>query len=65
MFERLVWGVIGIGVLSLLLSLDALEDASRYGGPSVGLLILFSLVILGLYGLLGYFVARKGNTAAK
>ncbi|MEA3041167.1 MAG: hypothetical protein QOC65_656, partial [Sphingomonadales bacterium] len=65
LFERIVLASIGLGILSLLMSLEMLEMVSRITGAGMGILLGVPLLIFMIYGLLVYFVARKGSNAAR
>jgi hypothetical protein len=65
LFERFVLASIGLGLLSLLLSLDTLGVVARMTGSSVGLLVGIPILIFLLYGVLIYFVAHQASSVAR
>jgi hypothetical protein len=65
LFERFVLASIGLGLLSLLLSLQTLSVVARMTGSSVGLLVGIPILIFLLYGVLIYFVARQASSVAR
>ncbi|HEX8642324.1 MAG TPA: hypothetical protein VF702_00250 [Allosphingosinicella sp.] len=65
LFERIVIASICLGLLSLLLTVAMLNDIVPLGGAGIGLMAVVSLVTFGIYGLLIYFIARKGSSTAR
>ena len=65
LFERLVIGSIALGLLSLLLSLEMFGMIARLTGTSVGAFVAIPVIMFALYGVLIYFVARRGSNVAR
>lgn len=63
-FERVVFASIGLGLVSLVVSLAMLGDLGLDGG-AMGFVIGIPLILFALYGVLVYFVARKASSAAR
>jgi hypothetical protein len=64
-FERVVLAMIGLMLLSTLLMLSLFEAIARMSGTSTGLLLAIPLLMILIYGVLVWFVARQAAVVAK